>query len=343
MKKKLIISAFCLLQLLLSCGKKRDSTFEIVDSTPGYTETLAPLEQDPYRETIKKGWKEVNAYYTYHFTGKINNTYAFDMNLRIIDDRISGYYYYLKYEKPIQIEGEITGNVVFFTEELGNTFEGIFDHNKGEISGYWTNKSTGETFNLNMANPKGKGYPKRSYRVLATEKSPGSDTYYISQIEETDSKNQKRIIPIESQFWETEIVDKFDLYIEDYNFDGYLDLCSFQSLPSKYVYFTYDAANRNYVENAQYSHFDTPPFATNFRKKLLYFRTDFNNKYYSIYQYYQGWLRKIYVAASHVDESDDWAEYYHYVNEEALAITPAAFEAQYGKQVLQVFETAEEQ
>lgn len=338
----MLISLLCVWQLVISCIEKKQPIDATLDTTQEYP-TIHPLpKQAPEGETLKKEWKEVNAYYTYHFTGKIDRRFPFDLNLQVLNDRVTGFYYYLKYEKLIKIEGKIKDNYLEFTEESGNVFKGILDYNKGEVTGYWTNISTGESLPFTMANPKGKSYAKKQYRVLATEKSYASNTYYISQIEETDQQHHKRIIPIESQFWETEIVDKFDLYLEDYNFDGYLDLCAFQSLPSKYAYFTYDPTSKSYVENDQYSHFDSPPFATNFRKQLLYIATEHNEIRRSLYQYHQGWLRKIYNAALFPDASDDWAEYFNYVNGETLLITPMAFDAQYGKQVLNVFEEAKD-
>jgi len=338
----MIISLLCFWQFTISCVEKTHPTNLSLQTTQAFTTNPAIAKQDQEGESLKKGWKEVNAYYTYHFTGKIDNRFAFDLNLQVLNDRISGSYYYLKYEELLKIEGKIKDNYVEFTEESGNTFKGIFDYNKGEVTGYWTNTSTGESLPFTMVNPKGKSYAKKQYRVLATEKSYASNTYYISQIEEIDQQQHKRIIPIESQFWETEIVDKFDLYIEDYNFDGYLDLCTFHSLPSKYAYFTYDPTNKNYVENEQYSHLNSPPFTTNFRKQLLYFHTEYNEIHRSLYQYHQGWLRKIYHAALFPDPNDDWAEYFNYVNGETLLITPTAFESQYGKQVVKTFEEAEE-
>lgn len=334
----MLIGSLCFLQLAISCVEKTHPTNSSLETAQEFTSNQSTANQDPENQTLKKGWKEVNAYYTYHFTGKIDQRFPFDLNLQIVGDRVSGFYNYLKYEKLIKIEGKINDNYLEFWEESGNIFQGIFDYNKGEVTGYWINITTGESFPFYMVNPKGKGYAKKQYRVLATEKSYASNTYYISQIEETDQQNHKRIIPFESQFWETEVVDKFDLYIEDYNFDGYLDLCTFQSLPSKYAYFIYDPASKSYIKNDQYNHFDSPPFATNFRKQLLYFQTEYNEIHRSLYQYHQGWLRKIYDAALFPDASDDWAEYYNYVNGETLLITPTAFETQYGKQVLKTFE-----
>ncbi|MGG5508035.1 MULTISPECIES: XAC2610-related protein [unclassified Myroides] len=333
MKNKILYCTLNLLFTLTACQKKSDTPLD----TYLVTSSTVANQSDLETTSVREGWKNVNTHYTYHFTGEIDHKYAFDLYLKIDENKVSGSYNYVKYETPIPIEGTINDTYLEFTEAAGHVFKGVFDFNNGRVSGYWTDAITGNSLPFTMANPKGKGYPQKEYKVYVIEKAPATDTYYVKYIQEKDQYDNVIQIPLDSQLWESENSDKFDLYLEDYNFDGYLDLCVFHHLPSKHTYFLYNVEGYDYIENPSYNTLYSVVFATDFRKKLLYEYTDHKEVQQSIYQYQAGKLLRIYHCSNKNTQGGNslLKKYYHYVNGNQKLINERTFKQLYGQKVLQ--------
>ncbi len=332
MKKKIIYCVLNAVLILNSCQKKTNPQ----DHSYLFSSSTIENHSDTEVSQIREGWKNVNTHYTYHFTGEIDNKYTFDLYLKINDNKVSGSYNYIKYEIPIPIEGTITDTYLEFTESSGHVFKGVFDYNNGKVTGYWTDVITGVSLPFSMQNPKGKGYAKKEYKIYVMEKSPGSDNYYVQYIQEKDQYDNVIQIPLDSQLWESENSDKFDLYLEDYNFDGYLDLCAFHYLPSKHIYFLYDTEEQDYLENTSYNALYSVVFATNFRKRLLYEYTNHKDIQQSIYQYNAGKLLRIYnsIKRDTQDGNSFTKRHYQYINDEQKIINELTFKKLYGQKAL---------
>lgn len=296
-----------------------------------------------------KKWKDVDVYYTYHFTGTIDGKYPYDMYLKLFENEISGYYFYLNNGKFIDIKGTInSADQVEFTEELGNTFKGAFDYTNGTIKGEWTNVSSGDTLPFSMANPKGKGYEKKQYKVYMTISDYSDTTYEVSRLAVIDDDNSVYSLDVKSSYFYYKDRPNFQLYLEDYNFDGYLDISMFEFLPAyppvKFQYWLYDEGTRQYeFDNIYNDIIYTSAPGTDFRKQLVYEYGEGRGGTEQVYKYDDGKLYLIYKEYIGTREIDDFfnpvTAYIKVDNGKVVNITEAEFFKVYGKNVFQFFES----
>lgn len=352
MNKKILIVLMSMLFLTVSCKKKI-----VEESAVPATEVI--VEEDDYdvgeigesddsADFSDKRWKDVDVHYTYHFTGKIDNQYAFDMYLKVFENEVTGYYYYLNNGSFIDIKGTVNNGALEFKEEFGNVFRGNFNYDKGEVIGEWTNVNTGAVMPFSMANPKGKGYPKKQYKVFTNVTEYSSEAFNVTEIAEINSDQEVLRIDIESVFWVRGQENKFHLYLQDYNFDGYLDIMAFHFLPAyppaKFQFLLYNPVSKEYDFDSLYndSIYTASP-GVDFRKRLIYEYGEgkggtlsvykYNdNKLYKIYDQYIGWVLED-------DSVGSPGSYYKWQDGREVAISGNEFNQIYGKNALKFFES----
>lgn len=349
MKSKIIIMLLSVVLVTISCKKKIEefpntTTEEVVL----VDEEWDDIEEDEYDNINGKGWMDVDVYYTYHFTGKIDDQYAFDMYLKVFENEVSGYYYYLNNGTFIDINGTINNGALEFKEEFGNVFRGNFNYDKGEVVGEWTNVSTGAVMPFSMANPKGKGYPQKQYKVFTNVTEYSSEAFNVTEIAEINSNQEVLRIDVESVFWARGQENKFHLYLQDYNFDGYLDIMAFHFLPAyppvKFQFLLYNPNSNEYDFDSLYNDsIYTSVSGTDFRKKLLYEYGEGRGGTEKVYKLHENKLYVVfgeYIGTREIDDSfspPTW--YYKIKNGKEIEITKEEFNQVYGKNVLKFFES----
>ncbi|MEK6494436.1 XAC2610-related protein [Myroides odoratimimus] len=348
MKSKIIIMLLSVVLVTISCKKKIEefpntTTEEVVL----VDEEWDDVEEDEYDNINGKGWYDISVLYVYNFTGYIDDIYAFDMQLFVSSEDISGKYYYLSKEKNIRVEGTLKDGHLKLTEEFGNTFKGVFDYEKGTIKGEWSNITTGAVMPFSMANPKGKGYPWNKYKAYMVLEGGSDDTYTVMRLAEIDKNGKVKFksITSSSRIDGGEEPD-FPITLQDYNFDGYLDICAFEFYasypPNKYQYLLYDSKEDDYVFNQEFDNeIYSEASGTNFRKNLIYETTEgprgssdifqvINGKIKVVYSWYNGG----YPNEDGEIEGDTIPYYFKYNQDKQIEITKEEFEKIYGLNAL---------
>ncbi|EHO07633.1 hypothetical protein HMPREF9714_01291 [Myroides odoratimimus CCUG 12901] len=353
MKSKIILLLLSVVLVTISCKKKIEefpntTTEEVVLAEEEWDDEGELSEWDDSADFTDKRWKDVDVHYTYHFTGKIDDKYAFDMYLKVFEDEISGYYYYLNNGTFIDINGTVSHGILEFKEEFGNTFRGHFDYDKGEVVGEWTNVSNGAVMPFVMANPKGKGYPQKQYKAFLNKTDYSNDTYNVTEIAEISDKHEVKRIEIESVFWYYKDEPNFKIYLQDYNFDGYLDISAFHFLPAyppvKFQFLLYNSNSKEYVFDEVYndSIYTSVP-GTDFRKKLLYEYGEGRGGTEKVYKLHENKLYAVfgtYIGTREIDDSFNPPTWYYKIkNGKEIEITEEEFNQVYGKNVLKFFES----
>ncbi|MGL4583635.1 MAG: XAC2610-related protein [Flavobacterium sp.] len=344
MNKKILIVLMSMLFLTVSCKKKvvEESAVQAIEVIE---EDNYDVGVDEYDNVNSKGWYDISVSYVYDFTGYIDGKYAFDMQLYVSNEDIFASYYYLTKEKNIYLKGTLKDGNLTLVEEFGNTFVGVFDFEKGTVIGEWTNVATGAVMPFSMANPKGKGYSLKKYKADMTLDG-SDDTYAVTRLAEIDANEEVKFISITSSSRSDGEEPDFSIILQDFNFDGYLDICAFEFYasypPNKYQYLLYDNKEGNYVFNQEFDNeIYSEASGTNFRKKLIYETTEGPRGASNIFQVIKGKIKVVYSCynGGYPDENgeiegDTKPYYYKYNQDKQIEITKEEFEKIYGLNAL---------
>ncbi len=266
---------------------KSDNQIELVtepenEGEKGELDTL--LEQGNY-------WNNIPVKYTYYFTGKIDNKYEFDLYLEVENTTANGHYQYLNQSKSISFQGTLLGDKLKITEEDGHIFTGKFEYDSGRITGNWSPANGKRTVPFEMSNPYSAAYLKNSYK--AHLKKDEDSRYTIEYIQVTDPYGQEVILSANTEAYDF----AYGLFVQDYNFDGYLDISLVEFMPAypplKFKYFLFDSYG-SYYETALYDDIYTLPDYINYRDSIVSLMVEGRHYSQSIYKYQNDRLYKIY-------------------------------------------------
>lgn len=299
MNKYFIICFLCVLSVSCQTGKReklesRNETESLVEDPVGAVSDDGEKENDIIDRLLEQGyWVDIPVTYTYHFTGAINNSYKFDMYLIVDSTTVSGQYNYLGNENTIPIEGILLGDSLKIKESHGHIFNGKFDYDAGRIIGTWTSEDGKRVYPFDMANPFGIGYPKRTYKVHLERE----EYHRCVRAIQVNYSNGKTIIVTLPDDVEA-LSFAYRLSVQDYNFDGHLDISLVWMLPAypplRYKYLLYDPELAGYHETDIYEDLYTLVDFVNFRNKTVgvyvkgrhYSNTIYkyqDNRFYTIY------------------------------------------------------------
>lgn len=294
--KTYITFTFLICCLVLSCNNQnREKPIDDSISTISENDNSAGDEKNALELLMERDyWVDFPVEYTYHFTGAIDEKYKYDMYLIVDSTSVSGSYNYLAHKGNINIEGTLKGNKLEITEEGDNKFIGIFDYDAGEISGTWSSKDGERVYNFKMSNPYGVGYPERTYKVHL-EKGEYS-IIYVKQIKLTYNDGSEEIIGLEDDVRALDFC--YGLWVQDYNFDGYLDISLVWMLPAypplRYKYIFYEPETHEFVNDDLYDDIYTLVNFVDFRDKTVNLIVEGRHYSNSIYKYKNGKFYTIY-------------------------------------------------
>ena len=280
---------------------------------------------------------DVPVTYHYIFKGKIDGKYAFSMSLTVDSTSVSGQYQYANSKDyGMSLSGSIQNNDIKLEEtlyipekqksETTGFFEGKFYPAEGKVSGTWFSANRGKSYPFEMNNYYGVNYPQFSFK---------------SDIQGDDIDKTLNTLVIYDKNGKIQTIENIGakptyngLIMQDFNFDGYLDIALMEMLGMRftpYIYFAYNPNNKQFEKMELSGDIDSKSF--DYENKIMtsgwYYGSDrYGN---SSYKYNNG---KFYeISSLQHEENDDTGEYtetttnYKIINGESVVDSEAITES----------------
>lgn len=343
---KVQIFLFCFSCFLISCDIKKERKNTSEDEEEAVAVMITTIEEEKEKTILDKLYEQDNYWVdipiTYHYvlSGKIDNKYSFIMEFDINSDTITeGSYQYSNQKGSIDIKGTLKGNGLLFVEEQGHKFEGYFDYKTGHVSGKWYSVDGERILPFSMSNMYGATYPQFDFKVHLYDRREGQEDfidYGISAIQYVNRKTGEEMsVGIEAEAYEW----CYNLRLQDFNFDGYLDIALVQWLPAypplKYMFLLYDPESETFNHTDILEDMYTLPHISYKSKKATVYMEGGNGyqriylfedgEYYKFYEH-NWWISNPNTADDDGIEIDDSHTYYKIEDGQSLKISKEDFE-----------------